>query len=142
MAPSCNWRCKISRLLKARGLPAHLVLWPIQMIHRHHSPVMPGLDPGIHGSRHGHAAERGWPRQGHGCPVHDFAAIWAGQCDMLEYLQSSWPDLIRPSTPSPPTGSARRTAWITGSSPVMTTFKRGDQPREVISGLTTDLSKS
>src|SRR5205823_15028721 len=46
-----------------------LVLWPIQMIHRHHSTVMPGLDPGIHGSRHGHAAERGWPGLSHGCPV-------------------------------------------------------------------------
>jgi energy-coupling factor transporter ATP-binding protein EcfA2 len=25
-----------------------------------------------------------------------------------EYLQSSWPDLTRPFTPSPPTGSARQ----------------------------------
>jgi hypothetical protein len=35
-------------------------------------------------------------------------AIQAGRGEMLEHLQSSWLDLIRPSTPSPLIGSARQ----------------------------------
>src|SRR6202030_1504445 len=51
-------------------------------------------------------------------------------------------DLIGPSTPSPLAGSARQKVWITGSSPVMTTFKTGQpftrsvglQPTDLIRG--------
>ena len=41
--------------VRSRGQPIviggwSLVLWPIQVVHPHPSTVMPGLDPGIHGT--------------------------------------------------------------------------------------------
>ena len=52
-----------ARLEIRGGSIGPLVLWTIQMIDHRSSPVMPGLDPGIHRNRHGHAVERGWPGQ-------------------------------------------------------------------------------
>jgi hypothetical protein len=40
-----------------------LVLWCIQMIRHHLKIVMPGLEPGIYGTRKAAAWEAGWPGQ-------------------------------------------------------------------------------
>jgi len=78
-----------------------------------------------------------WVGSGRGArKIATIACYWCAGDITGRFLQSmnsrrewpSWPDLIRPFTRSPPTGSARQKAWITGSIPVMTTFNR-DNPQ-------------
>src|SRR5690242_10052098 len=63
----------------------------------------------------------------HGCPVQTRFHLKEGAPLFRNNSQPSWPDLIRPSTRLPPTGSVPMKAWITGTSPVMTISGRDIQ---------------